>query len=138
MGDNYTITARVQTTEEVGTSGFRDVVRVSAETKPSGIPFAFNQPLGAALNASIAARAHTYSDELETIAATPNVGGVQPSQEVTVSQQLRDVVTIYVTAETDTGTAEGQFDQPFSNLDAADVAPKIVALHKSLLETLNL
>lgn len=138
MGDNFTIVSRHQTTELVGTTDTRDVVRVGVTTKPSGIYFEFDQPLGTTMNASIAARAHTYSDDLESIAASPQVAAVQYTQDINAAGQITDDLTIYVEATTDEGEADGQIVQPFSNLDAADIAPKITALYKSLLATLNL
>lgn len=138
MAANYTIVSRRQTTEQIGTTEVRDVVRVGVQTKPSGIYFEFDQPLGSTLNSSIAARASTYSDELESIAASPQVAAIQYTQDINAAGQITDNLTIYVVASTDEGEAEGQIVQPFSNLDAADIAPKIVALQKSLLATLNL
>lgn len=138
MASNYTIIGRTQTTDSPGGDVVRDVVRVTVQTKPSGVVFEFNQPLGAALNSSIAARAHTYSDEIESILTSPEVAAVSYVQDINPADNIVDYLRIYVVASTDDGEADGYFNQPFSNLDAADVAPKIVALHNQLLATLNL
>lgn len=138
MADNYKIIGRSQTTDSPGGDVIRDVVRVTVQTKPSQVVFEFNQPLGSALNSSIAARAHTYSDEIESIVATPDVAAVSYVQDINPADNIVDYLRIWVVASTDEGEADGYFNQPFSNLDAADVAPKIVNLHKSLLATLSL
>lgn len=138
MADNYTIIGRTQTTDSPGGDTVRDVVRVTVQTKPSGVVFEFNQPLGAALNSSIAARAHTYSDDIESIVASPEVGAVSYVQDINPADNIVDYLRIWVVASNDNGDADGYFNQPFSNLDAADVAPKITSLYKQLLATLNL
>lgn len=138
MASNYTILGRTQTTDSPGGDVVRDVVRVTVQTKPSGVVFEFNQPLGPALNTSIAARASTYSDEVESILQSPEVAAVSYVQDINPADNIVDYLRIYVVASTDQGEADGYFAQPFSNLDAADVAPKIESLYRSLLATLNL
>ena len=138
MADNYIIIGRTQTTDSPGGDKVRDVVRVTVQTKPSGVVFEFNQPLGAALNASIAARAHTYSDEIESIVASPEVGAVSYVQDINPADNIVDYLRVWVVASNDNGEADGYFNQPFSNLDAAEVGVKVVNLYKALLATLNL
>lgn len=138
MASNYTIIGRTQTTDSPGGDVVRDVVRVTVQTKPSGIVFSFNQPLGPALNSSISARASTYSDDIESIMQSPQVATVSYVEDINQADNIVDYLRIYVTASTDEGEADGFFSQPFSNLDAADVAPKVESLYKSLLATLNL
>lgn len=138
MASNYTILGRTSTTDSPGGDVVRDVVRVTVQTKPSGVVFSFNQPLGAALNASIAARASTYSDDIESILLSPEVAAVSYVEDINPADNIVDYLRIYVVASNDNGEADGFFSQPFSNLDAADVAPKIDSLYKNLLATLNL
>lgn len=138
MADNYNIIGRTQTTDSPGGDVVRDVVRVTVQTKPTGVVFEFNQPLGPALNSSIAARAHTYSDDIESILMSPEVSAVSYVQDINPADNIVDYLRIYVFASNDSGQADGYFNQPFSNIDAADVAPKIETLYKSLLATLSL
>jgi len=138
MAENYTVIGRTATTDSPGGDVVRDVVRVTVQTKPSGVVFEFNQPRGAALNASIAARAHTYSDDIESIMQTPEVSGVQYVQDVNPSDNIVDYLQIWVTASNDNGDATDYFYQSFATLEAAAVAPKIMTLYNSLLATLNL
>ena len=138
MADNYTIIGRTSTTDSPGGTVIRNVVRVTVQTKPSAVVFEFDQPTGPALNTSIAARAHTYSDDIESILMSPEVAAVSYIQDINPADNIVDYLRVYVVASTDDGEADGYFDQPFSNLDAADIAPKITSLYRSLLATLNL
>src|SRR5690348_3174076 len=88
VASNYSIIGRTQTTDSPGGDVVRDVVRVTVQTKPSGVVFEFNQPLGPALNSSISARAHTYADEIEAILQSPEVGAVSYVQDINPADNI--------------------------------------------------
>ena len=127
---NHRIFATHRTVEFVGGARTIEVKEIEVFTIPSNIYFEFRQPIELQIQASIDARATLYAGLLEDVAASPEVIALAYVQDVSVTNQLEDLVNIYV--ESSTGRSSDFFTQPLGLLEASIVAPKIVALQRQL------
>jgi hypothetical protein len=127
---NYAIVTQYPDVEVVGNTQTRDVQVIGVVTQPNQIYFEVRVPRKQATTSYLKYTAQSYRDIYELIAAEPAVADVTWRQEPTLSGQLQDWITIYVTSTS--GDSTTVIDIPFSKLGDTYSSEKIAAMRKAL------
>jgi len=127
---NYTNLATREEVEYVGGTQTRNVVAVSAISKPHGVYFEFRIPRADLATHQPATLAEAYGGVVEDIFKNPNAVGAEWAQTVNAAGLLQDEMVIYV--QSDSGNSSASFTLSFYALDPARVSGLVDALAAQL------